>query len=127
MRIERNSTKGYAISQLDGLFAGSIQILGRGLLYAGNWAVSHSAIATPHFLRPQNFQAVVDLLDALDLADRFLGHLLLKVRLDGALQHHATALGFKPQRATIDVGAGLDGLIDARSESGFEGWHGNTN
>src|SRR6478672_8821025 len=62
---------------------------------------------------PQDFQAVFDLLDAFDLAHRFLGHLLLKVRPHRALEDDAAALGFEPQRAAVDIGIGLNGLIDS--------------
>ena len=72
-------------------------------------------------LGPQHFQAIFDLLDAFDLADGFLSHLLLEVRFDRALQDDPVALGFEPQGAAIDVRIGLDGLIDAGSERVFGG------
>jgi len=72
-------------------------------------------------LGPENFQAIFDVLDAFDLANGFLSHLLLEVRADRALEDDAAALGFEPQGAAVDVGVGLDGLVNAVGERGLEG------
>src|SRR5262245_4004438 len=75
-------------------------------------------------LGPQNFQAILDLLDAFDLADGFLGHLLLKVRADRALEDDTAALGLEPEGAAVDIGVRLDGLIDPNGEGVFQGGRG---
>src|SRR5205823_11675901 len=67
----------------------------------------------PHLSGPQHFQAILNLSNAFHLADRFLGHLLLEIRLYRSLQHHSAAVSLEPQQAAVHMRVGLNGLIDA--------------
>ena len=60
-------------------------------------------------LRPAYFEQVFDLLDAINSADDFLGHLFLEEGIDVSAKADGAFLGFDEDSLAGDVGAGLEG------------------
>lgn len=63
-------------------------------------------------LTPGDFQVVANLVDARDLSDAFLSHLLLEERSDLAFQNHLALFGFESQRVPLEMGIVMNGLLE---------------
>ena len=67
-------------------------------------------------LNPAYFQVIFDLLDAVELAQSFLRHLLLIVRVDRSVEHNSALLRFEAELAVHEKGALLQSRVDQMIE-----------
>jgi hypothetical protein len=63
------------------------------------------------------------MLNPVDVSHRFLGHLLLEVRVNDTFQYHSSLIHHTKQLVAFQVGATFDGSVDSLRGNRIHDWH----